>query len=209
MNTDKKNKIIIISSPSGAGKTTICKFLIKKINNVDLSVSYTTRNIRSNEIDGKDYHFTSKKQFVELKRKNFFIETAKIFNNFYGSPYINVKSTSKNNKHILFDIDWHGARILRNKFSKNRILDFFILPPNIRELKKRLIKRGKDNSKEIKLRLSLAINEIKHYNEYKYILINENVQHTVNNILNIIDYNLLIDQNQQLLNKKLKYLIKH
>ena len=156
MNTGKKNKIIIISSPSGAGKTTICKYLIKKLNNVDLSISYTTRNKRSNEIEGKDYHFTSKEQFIELKRNFFFIETAKIFNNYYASPYINIKSTSKINKHILFDIDWQGARNLRKKLNKNRILDFFILPPNIKELKKRLIKRRRDNSKEIRLRLSLV-----------------------------------------------------
>jgi len=209
MNTDKKNKIIIISSPSGAGKTTICKFLIKKLNNVDLSISYTTRNKRNNEIEGKDYYFTSKEKFIELKRKNFFIETAKIFNNYYASPYININFTTKRNKHILFDIDWQGARNLRNKFNKNRILDFFILPPNIKELKKRLIMRGRDNRKEIKLRLSLAMKEIKHYNEYKYILINENVQQTVNNIIKIIDHNFFIDKNKKLLNKKLKYLIKH
>jgi len=209
MNTDKKNKIIIISSPSGAGKTTICKFLTRKLNNVDLSISYTTRNKRNNEIDGKDYHFISEERFIKLKRKNFFIETAKIFNNYYASPSINIKSTSKTTKHILFDIDWQGARNLRNKFNQNRIFDFFILPPNIKELKKRLIKRGRDNKKEIKLRLSLAMREMKHYKEYKYILINENVQQTVNNIVKIINYNLMIDQNEQLLKKKLKYLIKN
>ena len=209
MITGKKNKIIIISSPSGAGKTTICKYLIKKMNNVDLSVSYTTRNKRNNEIEGKDYFFTSKEKFIELKRKNFFIETAKIFNNYYASPYTNINFTSKKNKHILFDIDWQGARNLRKKFNKNNILDFFILPPNITELKKRLIKRGRDNRNEIKLRLSLAMKEIKHYKEYKYILINENVQQTVNNIIKIIDHNLLIYKNQKLLNKKLIYLIKN
>ena len=209
MITDKTNKIIIISSPSGAGKTTICKYLIKKMNNVDLSVSYTTRNKRNNEIDGKDYFFTSKEKFIELKRKNFFIETAKIFNNYYASPYTNINFTSKKNKHILFDIDWQGARNLRKKFNKNNILDFFILPPNITELKKRLIKRGRDNRNEIKLRLSLAMKEIKHYKEYKYILINENVQQTVNNIIKIIDHNLLIYKNKKLLNKKLIYLIKN
>jgi len=209
MITDETNKIIIISSPSGAGKTTICKYLIKKLNNVDLSVSYTTRNKRNNEINGKDYFFISKEKFKILKNKNFFIETAKIFNNYYASPYININFSSKKNKHILFDIDWQGARNLRKKFNKNRILDFFILPPNITELKKRLIKRGRDNSKEIQLRLSLAMREIKHYKEYKYILINENVQQTVNNIIKIINYNLLIDKNQKLLNKKLKNLIKH
>ena len=209
MTIGKENKIIIISSPSGAGKTTICKYLLKKLNNVDLSISYTTRNKRSNEIEGKDYYFISKEKFIELKSKNFFIETAKIFNNYYASSFINLNLSSKKNKHILFDIDWQGARSLRNKFNKNRILDFFILPPNIKELKKRLIKRGRDNRKEIKLRLSLAMKEIKHYKEYKYILINENVQQTVNNIINIIDYNLLIDKNQKLLKKKIKYLIRN
>ena len=176
MITDETNKIIIISSPSGAGKTTICKYLIKKLNNVDLSVSYTTRNKRNNEIEGIDYYFINKEKFIKLKRKKFFIETAKIFNNYYASSFINLNLSSKKNKHILFDIDWQGARSLRNKFNKNRILDFFILPPNIKELKKRLIKRGRDNREEIKLRLSLAMKEIKHYNEYHYILVNENVQ---------------------------------
>ena len=190
---DKTNKIIIISSPSGAGKTTICKYLLKKLNNVDLSISYTTRNKRNNEIEGRDYYFINKEKFIKLKRKKFFIETAKIFNNYYASSFINLNLSSKKNKHILFDIDWQGARSLRNKFNKNRILDFFILPPNIKELKKRLIKRGRDNSK--------------HFKEYKYILINENVQQTVNNIISIIDHNLLIEKNQKLLNKKLKYLI--
>jgi len=205
---DKKNKIIIISSPSGAGKTTICKFLLKKLKNVDLSISYTTRNMRSNEVEGKDYYFIGKEKFLKLKRKNYFIETAKIFNNYYASPYINVNLASKNNKNILFDIDWQGARKLRNEYNKSRIIDFFILPPNITELKKRLIKRGRDNKNEIKLRLSLAIKEMKHYKEYKYILINENIHQTVNNLVKIINYNLLIDQNQNKLNNKLKNLIK-
>jgi len=208
MNTKKENKIIIISSPSGAGKTTICKYLIKKLNNVDLSVSYTTRNKRSNEINKIDYHFITKEKFVDLKRKNYFVESANIFNNYYASPYANIHLASKNNKNILFDIDWQGARKLRKKFNKNRILDFFILPPSINELKKRLIKRGRDNKKEIKLRLSLAINEMKHFNEYKYILINENIQQTVNNLVKIIDYNLFIEQNKNILDKKLKFLIK-
>ena len=207
MNTDKKNKIIIISSPSGAVKTTICKFLTRKLNNVDLSISYTTRNKRNNEIDGKDYNFISEERFIKLKRKNFFIETAKIFNNYYASPSINIKSTSKTKKHIVFDIDWQGARNLRNKFNQNRIFDFFILPPNIKELKKRLIKRGRDNKKEIKLRLSLAMREMKHYNEYKYILVNQNIHKTANEIIKIIDYNLFIENNSYLLNKKLKRLI--
>ena len=96
MNTDQKNKIIIISSPSGAGKTTLCKLLLKKMRYINLSVSYTSRNQRLNEIDGKDYFFISKEKFNDLKNKNFFIETATNFGNFYGSPYKNLNSVVDN-----------------------------------------------------------------------------------------------------------------
>ena len=205
MNIEKKiNKLIIISSPSGAGKTTICNYLLKKIKNVDLSVSYTTRGRRVNEIDGEDYYFVSNENFKKLKDKNFFIESAKIFNNMYGSPYLNIKKTFKKNKHLLFDIDWQGARKLRKKFNKDEIIDFFILPPSKKELKKRLIKRGRDNLKEINLRLSLALEEMKHYKEYKYILINQNVKKTVDDIIKIINHNIFIEKINNNLNNKLK-----
>ena len=105
MSIEINNKLIIISSPSGAGKTTICKILIKKIKHILLSISYTSRNIRPNETNGKDYYFVTKKRFQILKDKDFFIETAKNFNNFYGSPYSNIKLANKKNKNLLFDID--------------------------------------------------------------------------------------------------------
>ena len=168
-----KGKLIIISSPSGAGKTTLCKLLIKKMKNLKLSVSYTSRNQRLNEINGKDYYFVSKKKFELLAKKNFFIETATNFKNLYGSPFKNIKLSKNRNQHILFDIDWKGARKIRKNYKKDDIIDFFILPPSKSELKRRLIKRGRDNNNEINLRLSYAINEMKHYNEYKYVLINE------------------------------------
>ena len=186
------NKIIIISSPSGAGKTTICKYLLKKIKNLELSVSYTTRKQRINENNGKDYFFVDKYEFQKLKNKNFFIETAKNFNSFYGSPYSNINKSFKKNKNILFDIDWKGARKLRKKFPKNQIIDFFILPPSKIELEKRLKKRGRDDSDEIKMRLSYALTEISHHNEYKHILINDKIQDTVKYLTKIIDYNTLI-----------------
>ena len=207
MNTETKNKLIIISSPSGAGKTTLCKLLIKKMHNIKLSISYTSRNKRLNEINGKDYFFVTKKKFVQLKKNNFFIETASNFNNLYGSPFNNIKNSKKNNKHILFDIDWKGARKIRSNFKKENIIDFFILPPSKSELKKRLIKRGRDNNKEINLRLSYAIEEMKHYNEYKYVLINENVQKTVNEIKKIIQYNELVANHHIILQSKLKKII--
>lgn len=205
MPTEKVNKIIIISSPSGAGKTTICNLLNKKLKNLYLSVSYTTRSKKINEVHGKHYYFISKNEFLKKKKKNYFIETAKVFNNLYGSPYINIDNAFKKNKHVLFDIDWQGARKLRKKFSKNKIIDFFILPPNKKELKKRLIKRGRENKKEINLRLSLALEEMKHYDEYKYVLINDNIQTTLNNLISIINYNIFIEENNIKLNKKLKF----
>ena len=207
MITGLKNKLIIISSPSGAGKTTLCKLLIKKMKNINLSISYTSRSKRLNEVNGKDYYFVSKKKFEILKEKNFFIETAKNFNNLYGSPYKNINKSIKNNQHILFDIDWKGARKIRRNYNKENILDFFILPPSKSELKRRLKKRGRDNNKEINLRLSYAIDEMKHFNEYKYVLINDNVKNTVEDIIKIIEYNNLISKNKRLLQSKLNKII--
>ena len=207
MSTETKSKLIIISSPSGAGKTTLCKLLIKKKKNINLSISYTSRNKRLNEIEGKDYFFITRNKFNFLKKQNFFIETATNFKNLYGSPFKNIHLSEKNNKHLLFDIDWKGARNIRKNYNKNNIIDFFILPPSKSELKRRLVKRGRENNKEIKLRLSYALDEMKHYNEYKYVLINENVQKTVNEIKKIIEYHELIQDQEKLLKKKLKKII--
>ncbi len=204
MNIENK-KLIIISSPSGAGKTTLCKLLIKKMKNLTLSISYTSRNKKLNEIDGKDYFFVSKKKFQTLKKNNFFIETANNFNNFYGSPFTYINSNKKN--HILFDIDWKGARKIRRQYKKENIIDFFILPPSKTELKRRLIKRGRDNKKEIDLRLSYALDEMRHYNEYKYVLINDNVKNTVNLIIKIIQFNEFITLNNKELKIKLKNIV--
>ena len=186
------NKIIIISSPSGAGKTTICKYLLKKIDNVKLSISYTTRPKRKNEKNKKDYFFVNREKFIELTKKNYFVETAKVFDYYYGTPLENIIKSFKKNNHILFDIDWQGAKKIRKRYNKSQIIDFFILPPNKKELKSRLIKRGRDNKREINKRLSLAVSEIKHYKEYQFVLINENIIDTVNNLVKIINNSLFI-----------------
>ena len=207
MSIGKNSKLIIISSPSGAGKTTLCKLLTKKMKNINLSISYTSRSKRLNEVDGKDYYFINKKKFELLKKKNFFIETATNFNNLYGSPFRNITLSKKRNKHILFDIDWKGARKIRKNYKKDDIIDFFILPPSKSELKRRLVKRGRDNKKEINLRLSYAIDEMKHYNEYQYVLINEKVHKTVNEIKKIIEYHQLTMNHKKVLRSKLKKII--
>ena len=207
MNTEIQSKLIIISSPSGAGKTTLCKLLLKKMKNINLSISYTSRSKRLNEIDGRDYYFVSTKKFLMLKKKNFFIETAINFKNYYGSPFNNIILSKKRKKHILFDIDWKGARKIRSNYKNDEIVDIFILPPSKSELKRRLIKRGRDNNKEINLRLSYAINEMKHYNEYKYVLINENVKKTVKEIKKIIEYHDLMISQKNILKSRLKKII--
>ena len=201
---NSKNKIIIISSPSGAGKTTICKYLLKKMNNLDLSISYTTRPIRINELNGKDYFFINTDKFDELNKKNLFIETAKNFNYLYASPLSNIHKSFKKNRNILFDIDWKGAQRLRKKFNQSQIIDFFILPPNKKELKRRLEKRGRDNKNEIKNRLSYALSEMSHHTDYRYVIVNDKIHETVNNLLSIINYHLLNIYLQENLKKKSK-----
>jgi len=195
-----KNKIIIISSPSGAGKTTICKLLVKQYKNLELSISYTTRPKRKNEKNGKDYYFINKERFMTLKRNKYFIETAKVFDFYYGSPFKNIDNSIKKNRHILFDIDWQGAKKIRKKFKKSQIIDIFILPPSKNELKNRLIRRGRDNNKEIKKRLSLAVNEISHFNEYEFVIINDKINDTINHLVKIIDYQIFIEKNKEKIN---------
>ena len=176
---------IIISSPSGAGKTTITRNLLKKVKNSKLSVSCTTRKPRPGEKHGTDYFFISKKKFLELKKKNKFLETAKVFNNYYGTLKSEVISKKKN-KIILLDIDWQGARIIRKKI-KNHCHSFYLLPPNFKELKKRLFKRHQENIKIAEERISNAKNDIKHWSEYDEVFINKNINQCSKEIIKKID----------------------
>ena len=182
-----KGKLIIISSPSGAGKTTITKKLISLKKNIELSVSVTTREPRENEINNKDYVFVDLKNFKNLLKKKSFIEHAKVFGNYYGTLKKNIKSKIKENKKIILDIDWQGARQIKKKLPKETVT-IFILPPSLQELKKRLSKREK-NRKFINLRMSKAIKEIKHWKEYDYVVINNNLNECANVVKKIIYYN--------------------
>ena len=183
---EKNGIYIILSSPSGAGKTTIARKLVKKDKNLKLSISYTTRIKRSNEKDKKDYFFITKKEFNSLKKKGFFIEWAKVFNNYYGTSLSKTQKIFHSGKDILFDIDWQGSRKIKKKIGQN-VINIFILPPSKKELIKRLNKRAQDPKDVVKQRLSFFKTELSHWKEYQYVLINDDLQKTTNNILSIIN----------------------
>ena len=184
---DKENIMLILSSPSGVGKTTLTKKIDQKYNNFVISVSHTTRSPRSNEVDGVDYHFITKKKFNELIYEKKFYEHAEIFNNFYGTLKSYVDETIKKND-ILFDIDWQGTRQL-SKSKKLKLIKVFLITQNKEELKKRLISRNQNSEKEIEERFKSFKEDIKKWNEYDYILINKNLDICFKQLEKIIQIN--------------------
>ena len=182
----KEGVLLVISSPSGTGKTTICKKLLEYDKNIHLSVSVTTRKKRKNEVEGIDYYFRSKKDFINLKSQNSFIENALVFENYYGTLKSEVLEQLENGIDVLIDIDWQGTRQITQAM-KGNLIKIFLLPPSIDELKKRLSKRNSDSIKEINFRMSKALKEIKHFDEYDYVLVNDNLDNTFQKIVKIIE----------------------
>ena len=182
----KEGVLLVISSPSGTGKTTICKKLLEYDKNIHLSVSVTTRKKRKNDVEGIDYYFRSKKDFLNLKSQNSFIENAFVFENYYGTLKSEVLEQLENGIDVLIDIDWQGTRQITQAM-KGNLIKIFLLPPSIDELKKRLSKRNSDSIKEINFRMSKALKEIKHFDEYDYVLVNDNLENTFQKIVKIIE----------------------
>ena len=178
--------MLVLSSPSGAGKTSICKKVISLDRKISLSVSYTTRPKRKSEKEGKDYFFVSKEKFEGLKKKNFFIEFANVFDNWYGTPKNFIEKNLNNGEDVIFDIDWQGAQKLSD-FSKNDVVSVFILPPSNKELHERLKKRAEDSLETVSKRMSEARSEISHWIEYDYVLINNNLENCSSEVLNILN----------------------
>lgn len=175
LSSKKINKlVIIISSPSGAGKTTVTKKLISLLKGSCLSVSCTTRTKRKGEINGKDYFFLSRKEFFNYQKKKKFIEHAKVHNNFYGTLKSEIFKNSKK-KIIFFDVDWQGARNLKKKL-KESCFSIFLLPPSISILKKRLLKRHRDNYSMAINRYKFARKDIIHFKEYDYLVVNNDLK---------------------------------
>ena len=179
-----KNFCIVLSSPSGAGKTSISKELIKNDKTLALSISCTTRPIRRGEINKKDYIFYSDNQFNISLKKNKFLEFANVFGYRYGTLKQTVNFFFKKKKDVLFDIDWQGYQQLKK--SSLEVVGIFILPPNKKELVNRLKIRARDTSEEMKKRMKLVKSEISHFSEYDYVVINKNLKLCVDQIKNII-----------------------
>ena len=178
------NIMVVLSSPSGAGKTTITKKIQQKLNSFKISVSHTTRKPRLNEIDGVDYNFIDTKTFEKKIKENFFYEHAKIFDNYYGTSKIAVNNLIKNND-IIFDIDWQGNQQL-SKFDELNLLKIFITIKSKKNLKERLISRNQDSKSEVEKRLNSFDIDIKHWCDYDYIVTNENLENCFRHVESII-----------------------
>tara|TARA_B100001123_G_scaffold448330_1_gene608827 strand:+ start:1247 stop:1873 length:627 start_codon:yes stop_codon:yes gene_type:complete len=168
------SKLFVISAPSGAGKTTLVKSLIKGNENVKCSTSYTTRAPRINEKEGEDYFFISKEEFIKLKNNNKFIEHAKVFNNYYATSREEIKKILCQGAHAILEIDWQGARQVRQSIPE--CVSIFILPPSKDELRKRLINRATDNAKIIELRIREANHDMLHWSDFDYCIINDDLE---------------------------------
>ena len=187
MKHDNKNIMVILSSPSGVGKPTLTKKIQQKYKNFKISVSHTTRKPRSNEVSGLDYHFVSNKDFEKLILENQFYEYAKIFGNFYGTSKQTVDKEIKKND-IIFDIDWQGTKQL-SKFKHLRLIKIFLITKDKKELKERLIKRNQNTNEEISKRFNAFDEDVKHWNDYDYVIINNNLDICFNQIEKIIKNN--------------------
>ena len=177
--------MFVLSSPSGVGKTTLTKKIAKNNSNFVISISHTTRKPRINEINGEDYYFVSKDKFDSLVKSNSFFEHARIFDNLYGTLKDPVQNYLSQGKDVLFDIDWQGTQQLK-RIKNLSLITFFILPPNIKTLKERLLNRHKGQENLIEKRMNKFNEEMSHWKEYNYVVINNNLELCYNEILNIM-----------------------
>ncbi len=198
---DCTGMMIIISSPSGAGKTTLVKLLSKRNKNFEISISNTTRVPRRDEIEGKDYYFIDEEKFNDLIKTKSFYEYARVFNNFYGTLKNPVIKHLSHGKDVLFDIDWNGSKQMKELKLKNKLISIFILPPNIKTLRDRLSNRDMKDKLILKERMNQFKNDVLHWKEYDYIVINNDLEKCYEVIMSIIDCEkkgkkFLFDQNK-------------
>jgi guanylate kinase len=173
-NVARRGLMLVLSSPSGAGKTTLSRKLLDMDKGVALSISVTTRKMRPGEKDGRDYHFIERRQFDALVEKSDLLEWAEVFDNFYGTPKKPVMDALTSGRDVLFDVDWQGTQQLRDK-APNDLVSIFVLPPSIPELERRLKTRAQDDYETIHRRMAKAADEMSHWAEYDYVVINHDI----------------------------------
>ena len=203
MLSNKDGIILVLSSPSGAGKTTLVK-LLSKNRDFHISISHTTRKPRINEIQDEDYHFVDNDKFENLIKKDEFLEYAKVFNHFYGTTKTPVINNLKNGKNVIFDIDWQGAEQIKNKKLEYKLITFFVLPPSKEVLFNRLSNRDMKDKLIAEERMKVFSKDIQHWKNYDYVIINDNLQDCFNQICNLIDSeinNSTNDYNKELIQK--------
>ena len=209
MAKEKRGMMFVLSSPSGAGKTTLTKKIAENNKNFTISISHSTRKPRPNEINGRDYKFVSEQEFNTLVKENNFFEYANIFGNYYGTlkkPVLELLSLGRD---VLFDIDWQGTQQLK-KIKSLSLVTFFVLPPNIQALKKRLLNRHKGQEELIEKRMDNFNEETSHWNEYNYVFVNDDLDTCYEKILNVIKSEkrgISQNQNTNEIEKKIKELI--
>ncbi len=182
----RRGLLIILSSPSGAGKSTLAKNLRHWDNNIQFSISATTRQPREGEEHGREYFFHPRKEFEKMIVSGNMLEHAEVFGNLYGSPLKPVENAVANGRDVLFDVDWQGGQQIRNSPLGKHVLSIFILPPSINELERRLVSRQKDTEDVIEKRMQECRNEISHWPEYDYVLINDDLDTTLVRLCNIV-----------------------
>ncbi len=182
---ERRGLMFVLSSPSGAGKTTLSRLLIDKMPGLKMSVSATTRPMRPGEVDGRDYHFIDKAKFDQMSKRNELLESATVFDNRYGTPRGPVEAALSAGQDVLFDIDWQGTQQLREK-ARADVVSVFILPPSAAELEKRLHSRAQDSHEVIRGRMDRASHEMSHWAEYDYIVINHDVDEAFAEVQSIL-----------------------
>lgn len=183
----RRGLLIILSSPSGAGKSTHSKRMMAWDPTLSFSVSATTRGPRPGEIDGKDYHFRTESEFREMVADDDMLEHAHVFGNFYGSPKAPVQTAIEAGRDVLFDVDWQGAEQIKDSSLGQHVLSVFFLPPSIAELRRRLESRGQDNAATIDKRMTQSWDEISHWRSYDYVLVNDDLDATEIQLRTIVE----------------------
>ena len=177
----RRGLMLVLSSPSGAGKTTLSRRLLAEDPNVELSISVTTRQRRLSEVDGSDYHFIDRERYDTMVKNNELLEHAEVFGNRYGTPRKPVEAALADGRDVLFDIDWQGTEQLLNKV-RDDLVTVFVLPPSLTELERRLKRRAEDSDDTIRDRMAKATEEISHYGDYDYIVINHDLEQALGDV---------------------------